>query len=100
MYESTRRYRKNDWWDLVVVIDQVLEKDKSFESFYYIVDELKWRIVDSVSEGGNFKIRSKAKEIKKRYEDTCEEIETLSETQKCDIDALFDFILSSKNDSF
>ncbi|WP_372655497.1 hypothetical protein [Halobacteriovorax sp.] len=100
MYNDSRRYRKNDWWDLVTVIEQELERSKSYDTYFYIVDELKWRIVDSVSEGANFKIRNKAKEIQKRFHEDCSELDGLSEIQKSDIDAIFDLIISSKRESF
>lgn len=100
MYNDSRRYRKNDWWDLVTVIEQELERSKSYDTYFYIVDELKWRIVDSVSEGANFKIRNKAKEIQKRFYEDCSELDGLSEIQKSDIDAIFDLIISSKRESF
>ncbi|GEM_PF-4795259 len=100
MYTNSRRYRKNDWWDLVTVIEQELDKSKSYETYFYIVDELKWRIVDSVSEGANYKIRNKAKEIQNSFYENCSDLESLSEIQKNDIDAIFDLILTSKSESF
>lgn len=63
MYSSSRRYRKNDWWDLMTVIDQELERDCGPETYYHILDELKWRMVDSISEGATFKINNKVKEV-------------------------------------
>lgn len=100
MYGDSRRYRKNDWWDLVTVIEQELERSKSYETYFYIVDELKWRIVDSVSEGANFKIRKKANEIFKDFHENCTELESLSEIQRSDINAIFDLILTSKSENF
>lgn len=66
MYGSSRRYRKNDWWDFMTVIDQELERDDGAETYYHILDELKWRMVDSVSEGATFKIKKKAQELGER----------------------------------
>lgn len=99
MYSNSRRYRKNDWWDLVAVIEQELEKSQSYETYFYIADELKWRIIDSLSEGASFKVRKKAKELQASYTSNCPDIDNLTEIQKSDIDAIFDFILSSKRDS-
>lgn len=92
MYTNSRRYRKNDWWDLVEVIEQEITRDRSAQTYYYIFDELKWRIVESISEGGNFKIRQKAKELKERFDK-----ESFDEPQDnqllIEIDAIISFIL-------
>lgn len=94
---TTRRYRKNDWWDLVTVIQQELERDSSYKTFFNLVDELKWRLVESVSEGGNHKIKVKGQELKELYTKGCTDADGLSDLQKEEINAIFDFILSSKN---
>ena len=99
MYSDSRRYRKNDWWDLVTVIEQELERSKKYETYFYIVDELKWRIVDSLSEGASFKVRKKAKEIQADYISHCTDLDNLTEIQKSDIESIFDFILTTKRDS-
>lgn len=98
MYSSSRRYRKNDWWDLVTVIEQELQRSESIDTYYYIADELKWRIVESISEGGNFKIRNKAQELKNKFlkytqENTVEDVARLNE-----LVAIFDFILVKPKD--
>lgn len=100
MYTNSRRYGKNDWWDLVTVIDQELAKKTDFETYFYIVDELKWRIVDSLSEGANYKIRNKAKEVQTNFEENCTDLDNLSELQRNDIYALFDFVISTKDQRF
>lgn len=66
MYNSSRRYHKNDWWDFMIVIDQELEKDHGPQTYYYILDELKWRLVDSISEGSTYKIKKKVEDLKMR----------------------------------
>ncbi len=89
MYSGSRRYRKNDWWDFVEVIEQELTRDPSAQTYYNIFDELKWRIVESISEGGNFKIRMKTEELKLRFEgENFEENQLLTE-----INAIISFIL-------
>lgn len=92
-----RRYQKNDWWDLVTVIEQELERDNSYKTYYNIADELKWRIVESISEGGHFKIQNKVREIKDRFDKT--ELKNISESELNDIHALFDFVLTTKKSS-
>jgi hypothetical protein len=66
-YGSGRKYRKNDWWDFMTVIEQELEKNNSTEIYVDILDELKWRLTDSISEGATYKIRVKSEELKKRF---------------------------------
>ncbi len=93
--KMTRRYRKNDWWDLVTVIEQELDRDRSYRTYYNLVDELKWRLVESVSEGGNHKIKVKAKELLESFLANCSDHEEITTLQREEINALFDFILSS-----
>tara|TARA_R110002072_G_scaffold534_6_gene4039 strand:+ start:216625 stop:216921 length:297 start_codon:yes stop_codon:yes gene_type:complete len=92
-----RRYEKNDWWDFVTVIEQELERDNGYKTYFNIADELKWRIVESISEGGNHKIRKKVQEVKDRFEKDRLDYEVLSEAQLNDIYVLFDFVLKAKN---
>lgn len=92
----TRRYKKNDWWDLMTVIEQELERDSSYKTFFNIADELKWRLVESISEGANHKIRVKGKELKDRYNNCCTNLKSLTEVQKEELNAIFDFILTAK----
>lgn len=92
-----RRYHKNDWWDLMIVIEQELERDGSYRTFYNIADELKWRLVESVSEGGNHKIRVKANELREKFLSSCSNLHELTDVQREEINAVFDFVLSSKN---
>lgn len=83
----------------MTVIEQELERDSSYKTFYNIADELKWRLVESISEGGNHKIRAKTKELQERFLSDCSNIQELSDIQKEDINALFDFVLKAKKAS-
>ena len=83
----------------MTVIEQELERDSSYKAFLNIADELKWRLVESISEGGNHKIRVKGKELKERYNNHCTNLESLSEVQKEELNAIFDFILTTKTPS-
>lgn len=80
----------------MVVIDQELERENSHKTYLNIADELKWRLVESVSEGENFKIKSKMKEIKDRYLAECENIEEITVIEKEELNAIFDFVLTAK----
>lgn len=94
MYGSSRRYKKNDWWDLVTVIEQELERSESLDTYYNIVDELKWRIVESISEGGNFKIRNKASELYVLFEKYLANQQEHDDEKVLEIKSIFEFIMT------
>lgn len=60
---NTRRYKFNDWWDFCTVITQEIARDNSVQTFINLADELNWRKIECVSEGGVFKIKNKAREL-------------------------------------
>lgn len=59
-----RRYKKLSWWDLVEIIDQVKISEVQESELIELVDELRLRLLESVSEGGSFKVIKKANELK------------------------------------
>lgn len=87
-----RRYKKNDWWDLMTVIEQELERDKGYKTFLNLADELKWRLVESISEGGNFKIKKRMKELQDQFQETCSDLDNLTGEERSEIQAIFDFV--------
>ncbi|AYF43878.1 hypothetical protein BALOs_0868 [Halobacteriovorax sp. BALOs_7] len=93
MYSSSRRYRKNDWWDFMTVIDQELDRDEGPMTYYYILDELKWRMVDSVSEGETFKIKKKAQELKDRMEKSKQSWSLDSDATLIELNSLLEFLI-------
>lgn len=60
---NSRRYKFNDWWDFCTVITQEIARDNSVQTFINLADELNWRKIECVSEGGVFKIKNKAQEL-------------------------------------
>ncbi len=59
-----RRYRKLDWWSLIEHIDNAVGEDSStIETYVEILDELRMRILESVSEGSSFKIKKQANRL-------------------------------------
>lgn len=64
---NTRRYKFNDWWDLCTVIEQEISRDPSEQTFINLADELNWRKIECVSEGGFFKIKNKALELRDQF---------------------------------
>ncbi|MFG1501213.1 hypothetical protein ABMA70_13485 [Halobacteriovorax sp. XZX-3] len=93
MYSSSRRYRKNDWWDLVAVIDQELGRDDGPQTYYYIFDELKWRMVESISEGSTFKIKKKANELYDRIQVSQKNWTNIAPDLVKEIELLLEFLL-------
>ncbi|EPZ49492.1 hypothetical protein M902_0838 [Bacteriovorax sp. BAL6_X] len=93
MYSSSRRYRKNDWWDLVTVIGQELEKDDGPQTYYYILDELKWRMVESISEGSTFKIKKKAIELYEQIQVSQKKWTKIEPDLAKEIELLLEFLL-------
>ncbi|EQC47360.1 hypothetical protein [Bacteriovorax sp. Seq25_V] len=71
--EIIRKYKRNDWWDLLIVIEQELERSPVKETFIDLLDELRWRKVESISEGASFKINAPAKDLLERFEKMMEE---------------------------
>lgn len=65
--QVVRRYKKNDWWDFCTVIEQEIARDHSIEVFINLIDELNWRKIENISEGGVYKIKSKAKEVGEKF---------------------------------
>ncbi|MGI4992091.1 hypothetical protein ACRXCV_05650 [Halobacteriovorax sp. GFR7] len=93
MYSTSRRYRKNDWWDLVAVIDQELERDDGPQTYYHILDELKWRMVESISEGSTFKIKKKAAELYDRIQVSQKKWDHIEPDLAKEIELLLEFLL-------
>lgn len=66
-----RKYKKNDWWDFCLVIEQELARRNEAKTYIDLLDELHWRKVECISEGGDFKIKNKARELSDRFLQFC-----------------------------
>ncbi len=82
--EIIRRYKRNDWWDLLIVIEQELERAPVKETFFNILDELQWRKVESISEGASFKINSPAVALLERFEKKMQEDPSFATSEDLD----------------
>ncbi|MCR9206238.1 MAG: hypothetical protein NXH75_16770 [Halobacteriovoraceae bacterium] len=87
-----RKYRKNDWWDFMTVIEQELDRDKGYRTFLNLADELKWRLVESISEGGNFKIKKRMQELQDEFLENCSDLDKITPQERSEIQAIFDFV--------
>ena len=62
-----RRYKKLGWWDFLDHIESEF-KEKPDKSVYIdVLDELRMRLLDSVSEGGTFKLKAPTEKIKNEF---------------------------------
>jgi hypothetical protein len=68
-----RRYKKLDWWDFLTVIDQELEKMPAKETYIDLIDELRMRKIESISEGATFKMKAPSKDILERFKNRMSE---------------------------
>ena len=53
-----RKYKKLGWFDLLDKMEEVLTSDAPKERYFEFVDELRMRLIESVSEGASFKIKA------------------------------------------
>lgn len=59
-----RRYRKLDWWGLIDHINSALENEDTEQGVYIeLLDELRMRTLESVSEGSTYKINTQANKL-------------------------------------
>lgn len=79
--EIIRKYKRNDWWDLLIVIEQELERSPVKETFFNLLDELQWRKVESISEGASFKINAPALKLLERFENKIKEDPSFATSQ-------------------
>ena len=64
-----RRYKKLDWWSFLDQIELDLNNGPSKEIYIEIADELRMRKLESVSEGGDFKLKSPAKNLRGKFDE-------------------------------
>ena len=64
-----RRYKKLDWWSFLDQIEIELSRDADVECFIELADELRLRMLECVSEGGLFKLKAPAKNLKKVFDE-------------------------------
>jgi len=64
-----RRYKKLSWFDFLDHIEDELKTLPPKESYIEILDELRMRKIESVSEGGTFKIKAPSKDIVLKFQE-------------------------------
>ena len=66
--QINRRYKKLLWFDLLDVIKKELSKNPDQVVYLELMDEFRMRLLESVSEGGTFKLKVQAKELLTKFE--------------------------------
>ena len=67
-----RRYRKLDWWGLIDHINSALENEDTEQGVYIeLLDELRMRTLESVSEGSTYKINTQANKLIENFNCVC-----------------------------
>lgn len=66
--EIFRKYKRLLWFELVELVEESLSKKTDFESYIEYIDELKMRLVDSISEGLSYKVKGLAVKISNSFE--------------------------------
>jgi hypothetical protein len=75
-----RRYKKLDWWSFVEHIDLALDKDETTqESYIELLDEIRMRLLESVSEGASYKFKKQAQRLLTSYRSKFARSEDLAE---------------------
>lgn len=64
-----REYRKLGWWDFLDRIEFELKQQPDKSVYIKFLDELRMRRLESVSEGGSFKLKAPANDIFNRFQE-------------------------------
>jgi len=58
-----RKYRKLPWFDFLECIDAALEKNPMVAVYFELLDELRMRKIESISEGASFKMQAPTQKL-------------------------------------
>ncbi|MBH48355.1 MAG: hypothetical protein CME71_09330 [Halobacteriovorax sp.] len=58
-----RRYKKLSWFEFVDILDEQLKTSPECDVYFELMDELHWRLVESISEGASFKLKAQADKL-------------------------------------
>ena len=65
--EVIREFKKMSLWDFIDLMQENCFSSGKVEIYFLYLDELRLRKIESISEGGNFKLISLAKELKSEF---------------------------------
>lgn len=63
-----RKYRKLDWFDFLDHIEKELEGEPVCKTYFDLMDEISVRKLESISEGGTYKLKAPSIDLLKRFE--------------------------------
>ena len=63
-----RRFRKLPWFDLLDRIEKDLNEKPDKKIYFEFLDEFRMRLLDSISEGASFKLKSPTKVMLMKFE--------------------------------
>lgn len=66
--ETIRRFKTMSLWDFIELMEGNCYGSGDKEVYFTYLDELRMRRIESISEGGNYKLASLAKELKSELE--------------------------------
>jgi len=65
--EVVRQFKKMSLWDFIDLMEQQCFGCAKSSTYFMYLDEIKMRRIESISEGGNFKLRSLAAQLLAEY---------------------------------
>lgn len=65
--ETIRRFKKMSLWDFIELMEKNCYDSAEKDTYFLYLDELRMRRIESISEGGNYKISSLAKELHQKF---------------------------------
>jgi hypothetical protein len=65
--ETIRRFKKMSLWDFIELMEKNCYCSGDKDSYFLYLDELRMRKIESVSEGGNYKLKSLANELNDQF---------------------------------
>lgn len=76
-----RRYKKLLWFDFLDQMEVELKRFPSKEKYIELLDEIRLRRLESVSEGGTYKLKAPAKELFSKFERRMSEDQSFASTE-------------------
>lgn len=81
-----RKYRRLGWFDFLDRIELELKAKPDKKMYSALLDEIRMRRLESVSEGGVYKLRAPANEIFQRFEErSADEIGFANESDRAEL---------------
>ncbi|MBT3586520.1 MAG: hypothetical protein HN509_16550 [Halobacteriovoraceae bacterium] len=66
--ETIRKFKKMGLWDFIELMQQNCYQSGKKEVYFLYLDELNMRRIESISEGGNYKLQALGRELLAQFE--------------------------------